>query len=131
MAIARPFNLHQWIEDNQDLLKPPVSNKNLYAEAGDFIVYLQSGYSLKRSLFYNLATGIGNLAGCLSALQWGMLTSVEESIIPIVVGNFLYIALTTMLGQLTQQSNKKYLFFEVILFGVGVLMITLLEASEH
>ena len=29
MAILQPFNLKQWINENRDLLKPPVSNKNL------------------------------------------------------------------------------------------------------
>jgi 3-hydroxyanthranilate 3,4-dioxygenase len=38
-----PFNLQQWIDDNRDLLKPPVSNKNLYKEAGDFIVFVVAG----------------------------------------------------------------------------------------
>ena len=40
MAIKAPFNLFQWIEDNRDLLKPPVGNKNLYVESGDYIVMI-------------------------------------------------------------------------------------------
>jgi uncharacterized cupredoxin-like copper-binding protein len=43
MAIRRPFNIKQWINDNRDLLKPPVGNKNLYTEAGDYIVMVVGG----------------------------------------------------------------------------------------
>ena len=38
MATAKPFNLKQWIEDNKHLLQPPVANKNLYVDSGDYIV---------------------------------------------------------------------------------------------
>ncbi len=41
MAIRRPFNLLQRIEDNRRIiLKPPVGNKNLYTESGDYIVMI-------------------------------------------------------------------------------------------
>ncbi len=53
MAIAKPFNLQKWIDDNRDLLKPPVGNKNLYAEAGDYIVMIVGGPNARKDYHYN------------------------------------------------------------------------------
>jgi len=48
-----PFNLQKWIDENRDLLKPPVSNKNLYLEAGDFIVMIVGGPNARKDYHYN------------------------------------------------------------------------------
>lgn len=53
MAIKRPFNLQKWIDDNRDLLKPPIGNKNLYVEAGDFIVMIVGGPNARKDYHYN------------------------------------------------------------------------------
>lgn len=53
MAIQKPFNLNQWIEENRDLLKPPVANKNLYKEAGDYIVMIVGGPNARKDYHYN------------------------------------------------------------------------------
>lgn len=53
MAIQQPFNLNQWIEDNRDLLKPPVSNKNLYVSSGDYIVMIVGGPNARKDYHYN------------------------------------------------------------------------------
>lgn len=48
-----PFNLFKWIENNRDLLKPPIGNKNLYVEAGDFIVMVVGGPNSRKDYHYN------------------------------------------------------------------------------
>lgn len=53
MAIKRPFNLQKWIDDNRDILKPPVGNKNLYVDAGDYIVMIVGGPNARKDYHYN------------------------------------------------------------------------------
>ncbi|WP_027421488.1 3-hydroxyanthranilate 3,4-dioxygenase [Crocinitomix catalasitica] len=53
MSIAKPFNLKNWITSNRDLLKPPVSNKNLYTESGDYIVMVVGGPNARKDYHYN------------------------------------------------------------------------------
>ena len=48
-----PFNLQKWIDENRNLLKPPVSNKNLYVQAGDFIVMIVGGQNARKDYHFN------------------------------------------------------------------------------
>ncbi|MFN2501779.1 MAG: 3-hydroxyanthranilate 3,4-dioxygenase [Pyrinomonadaceae bacterium] len=61
MAIKRPFNLKQWIDDHRHLLKPPVGNRCVYDD-DDFIVMIVGGPNSRKDyhwddgeeLFYQL-----------------------------------------------------------------------------
>ena len=53
MAIQKPFNLIKWVQENRDLLKPPVGNKNLYKDAGDYIVMIVAGPNARKDYHYN------------------------------------------------------------------------------
>ncbi|ARN78386.1 3-hydroxyanthranilate 3,4-dioxygenase [Nonlabens spongiae] len=53
MAIQAPFNLNKWIDDNRELLKPPVGNKNLYVDSGDYIVMIVAGPNARKDYHYN------------------------------------------------------------------------------
>ncbi|MBI1184032.1 3-hydroxyanthranilate 3,4-dioxygenase [bacterium] len=53
MAIPGPFNLQKWIDDNRDILKPPVGNKNLYPLGEDFIVMVVGGPNARKDYHFN------------------------------------------------------------------------------
>lgn len=48
-----PLNLQQWIDDHRHLLKPPVGNKCVYEQAGDFIVMVVGGPNGRKDYHYN------------------------------------------------------------------------------
>lgn len=53
MSIQKPFNLTTWISENRHLLKPPVGNKNIYTQSGDYIVMIVAGPNARNDYHYN------------------------------------------------------------------------------
>ena len=53
MSIQKPFNLNQWIDENRHLLQPPVGNKNVYVDSGDYIVMIVAGPNARKDYHYN------------------------------------------------------------------------------
>jgi len=51
--VKRPFNLNKWIKENRHELKPPVGNRNLYRDAGDYIVMIVAGPNARKDYHYN------------------------------------------------------------------------------
>ncbi|MCB9245330.1 MAG: 3-hydroxyanthranilate 3,4-dioxygenase [Flavobacteriales bacterium] len=51
--IQRPFNLQEWIDAHREELKPPVGNRNLYRDAGDYIVMIVAGPNARKDYHYN------------------------------------------------------------------------------
>ncbi|MEQ8625299.1 MAG: 3-hydroxyanthranilate 3,4-dioxygenase [Vicingaceae bacterium] len=52
MAIRKPFNFQQWIDEHRHLLKPPVGNKVVYEDT-DFIVMVVGGPNARKDYHYN------------------------------------------------------------------------------
>lgn len=53
MPIKRPFSFKKWIDDNRDLLKPPVGNQTVYKNNDDFIVMVVGGPNKRKDYHYN------------------------------------------------------------------------------
>ena len=98
-------------------------------EIGDFIALLRFGMSLEGSLYMNLTTGVGSLIGGAIVVMYGSQDTLQVWVLPIVVGNFLYVSLVSMLS--TMRSQKKSLvIWEIIFFSIGVGLMVLIEELE-
>ncbi|MBI3518533.1 MAG: 3-hydroxyanthranilate 3,4-dioxygenase [Bacteroidetes bacterium] len=52
MSVTRPFNFKKWIDENRDLLKPPVNNKVVYKDT-EFIVMVVGGPNSRKDYHFN------------------------------------------------------------------------------
>jgi 3-hydroxyanthranilate 3,4-dioxygenase len=87
MPAAMPFNLHQWIDRNRDLLKPPVGNKLLFADS-NFIIMAVGGPNSRKDYHHDPSDEFffqvkGDML--LKTLQDGRPTDVPAGSVGIVV----------------------------------------------
>ncbi|MTG97935.1 MULTISPECIES: 3-hydroxyanthranilate 3,4-dioxygenase [Myroides] len=55
MSNQKSINIYKWIEDNKNLLQPPVGNKNIYPLSDDYIVMVVGGPNARKDFHYNEA----------------------------------------------------------------------------
>jgi zinc and cadmium transporter len=97
-------------------------------ELADFIVLIKSGRSLGKALWLQCLTGVVALAGTWVALADVSKEQVDRVGLPLVVGNFLYLAMVNILGEL--RAGKGGLISESVGFLLGAYLMLKLALLE-
>jgi zinc and cadmium transporter len=98
-------------------------------ELGDFGILLHSGWAKGRALLYNLLSGLTFLVGSLAA--YGLSGTVDVAmLVPFAAGNFIYIAATDLLPEITTSPTvrEKAVLSAGFGGGLGLLFVVALAA---
>jgi zinc and cadmium transporter len=99
-------------------------------EVGDFAILIQSGYSRKRALLFNILSGISTVPGALMAYFFlRELRELTPYVMAISAASFIYIAIADLIPGLHQRASMKETISQIILILVGVGTIVLFHAQ--
>jgi zinc and cadmium transporter len=88
-------------------------------ELGDFGILVHSGWDRRRALLYNVLSALTFLIGSLAAYGVGGRIDVAV-LVPFAAGNFIYIAATDLLPEITTAPGARDKAVHSIGFGLGL-----------
>lgn len=95
-------------------------------EIGDFAVLLHSGFGRARALAANFVSALTAFLGASVILfLHGRVQGLEEALLPIAAGNFLYIAGSDLIPELNKEpaAGSSFLRLLAMLAGIGLLWV--------
>lgn len=93
-------------------------------ELGDFGVLVHGGWAPRKALLMNLLSGLTFLLGGL--LAWWMASDLDISfLIPLAAGNFLYIAASDLVPEVTKHRDGPANVLHFACFGAGLALMWL------
>ncbi len=97
-------------------------------EIGDIAILLASGYSRKRALVLNLASGASGIAGALLAYAAvEVVPSIRPYVLAFSAASLMYIAMADLIPDLHRGQVDGGASRQVVLIGAGVMTIVLSE----
>lgn len=97
-------------------------------EVGDIAILLSAGYSRRRALVLNVASGAAGIAGAVlgySAVQ--VLPSVRPFILAVSSASMLYIAMSDLIPDLHRGTVDKSSLRQVLLIAAGIATVVVFE----
>jgi zinc and cadmium transporter len=90
-------------------------------EIGDFGVLLHAGYTRARALLINAISGALAIVGAAAAIIFSTyISGIEEIIVPVAAGAFIYIAVADLLPELHKRARPKRFAIELITILIGI-----------
>lgn len=101
-------------------------------ELGDFAILLNSGFSRKKALFYNVIASFTTLVGAVLAYySLQSMQAVLPYILSIAASSFIYIAVADLIPGLHKKTQLKETLQQILLISAGVITIYWAHASLH
>jgi len=99
-------------------------------EIGDFAILLHGGYSKMKALLWNFVSALGALLGVVFILLLHeTVEGIELLLLPVVAGNFLYIALADLVPELHRESRLDRAFLQFLFVIAGALLLFWISGS--
>jgi zinc and cadmium transporter len=101
-------------------------------EVGDFAVLLHSGFSRRRAFFYNVLSSLTTvIGGILAYVALQDLEQILPYVLAVAASSFIYIAVADLIPTLHQRVAGREAFQQIILIGVGILLIYAAHSTLH
>lgn len=100
-------------------------------EIGDFGVLIHGGFKKFQALKLNFYTALAALIGLfLSFFLYAKIENINQVLIPLAAGNFIYIAGSDLIPELHKETSFKKSVLQIFFFIVGVSIMYLLTYLE-
>ncbi len=100
-------------------------------EIGDFGVLIHGGFKKFQALKLNFYTALSAFLGLFfSFFLYAKVEHINQILIPLAAGNFIYIAGSDLIPELHKETAFKKSFFQITFFVIGVLIMYLLTYIE-
>lgn len=93
-------------------------------EIGDFAVLLHSGFSRSKALLWNFFSALTAFLGVIAVLLLHEhIRDIEQLLLPIITGNFLYIAGSDLIPELHKESRTQNAALQLAAMLAGILLM--------
>ncbi len=109
-----------------------VTTHEIPQEIGDFAILLQSGFTRRKAIIYNMVSSLATLVGALLAYFWlDDLQPALPYVLAFAAASFIYIAMADLIPALHKRANPSAALEQVVLMLSGIGLIGWLHSFIH